>query len=504
VFRQTYVNVLSNVGVLVLKLAITFIMTPVLVENLGNYDYGIWEITASIVGYFGLLEVGLRPAVTRFTARYRSLSRAGDLRALYATASALLGISGLIASCSFLIWAWSGPDALVPDGADATKYRWFLVIIGVQLLIVMPSYVAESILDGFQRFHLKNLVTVVNTLIGTGLVLALISPDNALLIVAGLNAAGLSVKYLVYQRFIRRAELGDIRWRPGLVSARRARELLVFGGKSFVQGASGQLLNSFPNIVIGLTVGVSQVVFYSIPRSLANHVQNLVRHVTIVFMPMFADLTAAGRVADARAVFFPVTSLIVAVMTLAALGIATLGDHFIAVWIGPEYGERVRWLAVIFAVTLWVWNANPLDSKLLTAMDRHGTLARLHPLRTVVGMLASTAGAFLWGLEGIALGIAVAGLVIFVPVLRATCQALEVTTATYVRRALLPCVVPALSAFGVCVGMVDQLGAASYLSIFTIAAVMSLVFAVVYLLFAGAGTRRLAFRLLNPAVLIRS
>ena len=80
-FRQTYINILSNVGVLALKLTITFVMTPVLVRNLGNHDYGIWEITMSLVGYFGFLEVGLRPAVTRFAARYRSLDQPEELQA---------------------------------------------------------------------------------------------------------------------------------------------------------------------------------------------------------------------------------------------------------------------------------------------------------------------------------------------------------------------------------------------------------------------------------------
>lgn len=503
-FRETYINVLSNVGVLVLKLAITFIMTPVLVTNLGNHDYGIWEITASIVGYFGLLEVGLRPAVTRFTARYRRLSRIDELTALYSTATLLLGASGFIAASSFCIWALVGPDALVPDDGDTIKYQWFLVIIAMQLLIVMPSYVAESILDGYQKFHLKNLVTVVNTLIGTGLVLALINPDNALLILAGLNAAGISIKYLVYQRFVRRADMGQISWRRDLISAERTRELLIFGGKSFIQGASGQILNSFPNIIIGMMLGVSQVVFYSIPRSLANHVQNLVRHMTIVFMPMFADLTATDRVGDARNVFFPVTSLIVAMLTLASLGIASLGDHFISVWIGSEYGARVQWLVIIFAVSLWVWNANPLDSKLLTAMNRHGILARLHPLRSIVGMLASTVGALLWGLEGIASGIVFAGLVTFIPVLRATCNALEVSMMTYARLALLPCVVPGLAAYLGYLAIAGQVGVGSYLSIFAIAGGMTLVFAAVYLLFAGAGVRRLVFRLVKPATLLRS
>ena len=244
-FRQTYINIASNLGILVLKIAVAFIMTPVLVRNLGNHDYGIWEITFSLVGYFGFLEVGLRPAVTRFAARYRSLNQHEELNALYANATFFLGVSGLIAFLSFVGWAILGPDSLAEPGQPAIKYRWFLLIIGLQLLIVMPSYVAESILDGFQKFHVKNLITAINILIGTSLVLALIDPDNALVLVAGFNVGGVCLKYLIYQVMVRRGSMGGVRWQPGLIGKARIRELVVFGGKSFIQGASGTLLVEF-------------------------------------------------------------------------------------------------------------------------------------------------------------------------------------------------------------------------------------------------------------------
>ena len=494
-FRQTYINVASNLGILVLRIAVAFIMTPVLVRNLGNHDYGIWEITFSLVGYFGFLEVGLRPAVTRFAARYRSLGQPEELDALYANATFFLGISGFIAFLSFVGWAILGPASLAEPGEPTAKYRWFLLIIGLQLLIVMPSYVAESILDGFQKFHLKNLITAINTLIGTSLVLALINPDNALVLVAGFNVGGVCLKYMIYQRMIRRERMGGIRWQPSLVGKARIKELIVFGGKSFIQGASGTLLSSFPNIIIGLTLGAAQVVFFSLPSALCRHVRNVVMQSTIVFMPMFADLTAKGETGRAREVFFPVTSIIVAMSTLAAMGIYELGPSFISVWVGPEYGVRAAGLVGLFAAQLWLMSVNPLGSKLLTAMNRHGILAVLSPIGTAVGITTCSVGSMLWGLEGVVLGLVAAEAVIVFPSLRATVAGLDSDIGIYLRRVILPCMIPAILAWLTHAWFARTFGTEGYLSIFGNAGAMSLIFALAYLVGTGPDVRRLVMRL---------
>ena len=52
-----------------------------MVHHLGNTEYGMWTLLGSIVGYLGLLDFGVRGAVTWYVARlvgadgYRSLER---------------------------------------------------------------------------------------------------------------------------------------------------------------------------------------------------------------------------------------------------------------------------------------------------------------------------------------------------------------------------------------------------------------------------------------------
>ena len=85
---RTVVNVLANWAAFVLGTAITFFLSPFVVHHLGDARYGVWAVTGSIVGYLGLLDLGVRVGVTRFVARYaatrdqQAMNRVADLSKL--------------------------------------------------------------------------------------------------------------------------------------------------------------------------------------------------------------------------------------------------------------------------------------------------------------------------------------------------------------------------------------------------------------------------------------
>src|SRR5882672_10468869 len=63
-------NILSNWTCYVFSMALNFFVAPYVVRHLGNEQYGVWTIVLSLTGYLGLLDLGVRGAVTRYTARY--------------------------------------------------------------------------------------------------------------------------------------------------------------------------------------------------------------------------------------------------------------------------------------------------------------------------------------------------------------------------------------------------------------------------------------------------
>src|SRR5438034_7416000 len=57
---------------LAVSIGVAFFLSPFVVHRLGNVAYGIWTIVNSMIAYMGLLDLGLRGAVTRFVSKHHA------------------------------------------------------------------------------------------------------------------------------------------------------------------------------------------------------------------------------------------------------------------------------------------------------------------------------------------------------------------------------------------------------------------------------------------------
>ena len=51
-------------------LAVTFFVTPILVHGLGEATYGLWSIVMALTGYYGLVDLGIGKASTKYIAEF--------------------------------------------------------------------------------------------------------------------------------------------------------------------------------------------------------------------------------------------------------------------------------------------------------------------------------------------------------------------------------------------------------------------------------------------------
>lgn len=441
--RTLLVNTGSNVLVMFVKLAITFVMTPVFVYNLGKYDYGLWEMVGAVVGYMGILDLGLRPAISRFAAKHLAEKDETALQSVYMSAFAFMALVGLLLFSFFFLWGFWFSGSLAPQGEPHQKYTLFLILIGAHLLISFPGYVAESYLEGFQKYYLKNNITIVNSVVGSTLLYIYISPENGLVLLAGINALGLTIKYLLFMWILSRPAFGAIRARPVNFSWARLRELVVFGFKSFIQGIATRMENATDVLVIGMLMGPAMVPFYSIPANLTQHIRGLGWTLTHAFMPLFSGLSAKDENETIRQVFLMASRYVVSILLAMGTGVLILGVPFISIWLDPEFGEQAK-LIIVFLVIFTIFPfINPFASRYLTAINKHGIFAKLTPVAALLNITLSLILVHPFGLEGVAFASIVPGL-IFVPIyLRYTCKHLNLPVREYLVSAVLPGMIPA-------------------------------------------------------------
>jgi O-antigen/teichoic acid export membrane protein len=442
--KRLALNTASNVFTLFLKLGITFIMTPIFIKNMGNHDYGIWEMIGAVIGYMGILDMGIRPATSRFASGFIAKNDETSLRSLYATTWYFLLAVGLLIALSLTFWALFFPELLSSKGAtDSTKYTWFLLIIAVQLLITFPSYTAESYLEAYQEYYLKNNITIVNSIIGSAILFVYINPDNALVLLALCNAIGGSIKYLFL--------IWVLQYRRPFLSLRRAyfslvqlKELLRFSIKTVVQGIASRIESATDSLVIGLIMGPASVPLYSVPANLVGYVRMISWNFTHVFMPYFSALNAVEDQKQIQKVYLMGSKLTIAPTLILSIGIVLLGADFLGIWVGAEIAnsaESFLWVMVGF-ISLPL--LNPMSNRYLTAIDKHIFFAKWQPLFALMNLALSLLLIDPLGIFGVALGSLIPGL-IFQPILLAfCCKYLGISTWYYLRVSLLPWLLPCI------------------------------------------------------------
>ena len=74
-------NILSNWAGFLVEACVAFYLSPFVIHTLGDTSYGIWILLTSLTGYFGLLNLGLRPAINKYVAEFAGSRAEADHRA---------------------------------------------------------------------------------------------------------------------------------------------------------------------------------------------------------------------------------------------------------------------------------------------------------------------------------------------------------------------------------------------------------------------------------------
>ena len=67
---QVAMNTLTNYARFAILLIVSFVLVPCMIRNLGRDDFGLWSLTFSLLGFFGLLDFGIGTTVVKYVAEY--------------------------------------------------------------------------------------------------------------------------------------------------------------------------------------------------------------------------------------------------------------------------------------------------------------------------------------------------------------------------------------------------------------------------------------------------
>lgn len=439
-------NVVSQYASFLVGVAASLVLTRVLLRQLGAGPYGLWIVLLAIVGYLGLLDVGVGTAAVQRIAKLTAEGDSEGVADVIRTSFVFFAVSGVVAvgitaGLAPFLASFLKLGTISPTVAGTT-----LIILGVMTLFTFLATAPNALLFGAgrgDRLAQIGLITLILTEVGQ--ILAVLA-GGGLIALAILQTAGLALG-LVISAFaasrVTGSPLRHGRFRRPLLG-----ELIRFGGLQATIALSSVFAYQLDALIIGIILPVSQVAPYNIALNTSNLSRNLSTIGTNLLLPTYTHFETTGdrrRQADyfCRSVL---VSLVVSVPIVIAL--AAFGEPILQLWLGsvpPKTYEIVIALGIVTAIQL----PGHQCFLFLTGVGRNRLLAKLATIGAVLNLAGSIAATFWLGPVGPAIGSMPPVIVIdFVVLPIVVCNHLGVPFRRYARSALGPVVPVAVVAGG--------------------------------------------------------
>lgn len=377
--------------------------TPWLIRQLGQSDYAIYTLMASISGAL-MIDLGLRHVVPRFVAKYRA---EGDDR----TVNDVVGIAVLLyVAIDLIIVAVllilylnlaSVYQQLTP--AEIDRLRVVYVVVGLYSVVSFPFATLNGLLGGYEKFVQLKACDLLQKAASVGLaVVALLGGYGLVAVVTANAVAGLAasaLKLLFVLRYL------PVRPHVRLSGTPILKAILAFSlWTGLANIASEWIFNTTPSILARVS-GSMNVAVFGVASALEGYVFLVANPISELFLPR---VTRIVRRDDGNTVLLDlmvrVGRLQLAVVGFLIVLFLSVGQHFLDVWVGEEYAA-VYPCAVLLILPASVFVPQLIASQAILALDKVRLQALVYLAMAVINVGLALLLAPRWGAFGASVAI---------------------------------------------------------------------------------------------------
>jgi O-antigen/teichoic acid export membrane protein len=403
-------SIFSNwIGLVMIGL-ISFLITPFMVHHLGDFQFGIYTLAFSAVGYFDLLTQGIRSTLQRFVGRLSGAGEREALNSVFSTALAVTVVVGAFIVAVFFGLSWVLPSFFKLAPSQQHLFARLVILLGLNLGCGVPAALLGSYLCGLHRFDLLNFLEIVRQGLRAILIVIVLLRGEGVLAVSGCVLAATLTAVPLNWWMIRRID-SELKFAATLVRLRTARELVTFTFWTLLNNAGQLLRDSTDSIVIGRVLNAALITPFSVAARLVDYFRPIVTSMVSPLLPRMSQLEGQGRHEEIQHLFLRMTRLS-AVVSLAVGSMLVLqGRSLLLLWMGPRYVSSYP-ILVLLTVGAIASTAQFGTLPTLMAKGRH----RAYGIWTISEGLANLVLSIIWahqyGIVGVALGTAVPLLVV--------------------------------------------------------------------------------------------
>ena len=351
--NQIKAGAILNYVIIGLNTIVGLAYTPYMLRCLGQNEYGLYSLVASIIAYLTILDFGFGNAIIRYTAKFRAEGKKQEQWEMFGMFLIVYSIIGLLALCGGLC-LYFNVDALFDrtmTTSDLSQARIMMLLLTLNLAFTFPLSIFGSIISAYENFVFQRIISILRIIISTGVLIAVLAMGYkavALIVVQTIfNLLTLIINFLYCKRKLRiRIIFGKFDWIF-------LKEISVYSFWIFLSAIVEKIYWGTGQFVLGASVGTFAVAIYSIAILLQQMYLQFSAAIANVLLPRITAMTTTGSDTHNISNIFISTGRIQAlVLSTILAGFIVFGKQFIIIWAGQGY-ENSFSITLIFFISLY-------------------------------------------------------------------------------------------------------------------------------------------------------
>ena len=404
---QLKAGVVLNYVVIILNTVVGLLYTPYMLRMMGQSEYGLYSLVASVIAYLTVLDLGFGNAIVRYTAKFRAEKKTEEQYEMFGMFLLLYLVIGIIAF-GIGLGLYFNVGTLFGDTMTAVELdraRIMMLLLVANLAFTFPMSIWGSIIQAYEDFVFQKSLNIFRIILNTAVMICLLHfgyKAVAMVVVQTIfNVLTLVLNFI----YCRRKLNIHIYFRFKHFHWGFLKEVAIYSFWIFLNAIMDRVYWSTGQFVLGAMVGTAAVAVFAIAIQLEGMYMQFSTAISSVFLPKVTAMVATNRSRKEISDLFIRTGRIQYIVLAYILsGFIIFGRQFIELWAGADYSDAYI-ISLLFFIPLTVPLIQNLGITILQARNEMKFRSVLYIIIALVSLAMQIVLTRYFGGIGCAMGV---------------------------------------------------------------------------------------------------
>ncbi|MCF0256780.1 MAG: oligosaccharide flippase family protein [Bacteroides heparinolyticus] len=351
--NQLKAGAFLNYIILGLDALVGILYTPFLLRMLGQSEYGLYSLAASIIAYLSMLDLGFGDAVIRYTAKFRAEGKTDEQYEMFGLFIILYSIIGVLTVIVGFVLYFNIDSifgaSLTPIELERSKVLFLLMVSN--LAITFPLSIYGAIITAYENFIFLRVIQILRIVLSTVTMIVLLTMGYKAIAMVVVNTI-FNIAALLANVFFCKKKIW-IKLKFSKPNIPFLKEISIYSFWILLNAIMDKIYWSTGQFILGAVSGTIAVAVYSVAIQLKIMYYSFSTSISGVFLPRVTSMVTKGASREEISnIFIRIGRIQFMVVAFIFCGFVLLGKPFVSLWAGEGYDDVYVICLLFFGTTL--------------------------------------------------------------------------------------------------------------------------------------------------------